>query len=168
MSERPNFRTSRRRPFEDRFFEKLAKDDATGCWNWLAAKTDVGYGMMSRGNGSNLPILAHRAAYEHFKGPIPPGVLVLHSCDNRRCVNPDHLHLGSPADNSREMAERNRSTRANKHPNRKLSADMIPLIRDLSKEGVTYKVIAAMCGVTEQAIGSVVRGVNWPSVGATR
>lgn len=86
----------------------------TGCWIYkTAVKWGRGYGQFWL-NGKTIP--AHRASYILFKGPIPPGLFVLHQCDDPPCVNPDHLHLGTRADNAREAVERDRLARGEAHP----------------------------------------------------
>jgi HNH endonuclease len=76
-----------------------------GCWDWQRAVNSVGYGRIAR-NGTR--VYAHRAAYELAYGPIPKDMCVLHSCDNRRCVRPDHLFLGTKRDNMLDMAAKGR------------------------------------------------------------
>ena len=81
------------------------------CWIWKAGKTSKGYGDVTV---SGERLLAHRLSYEVFRGPIPDGILVLHSCDVPACVNPDHLFLGTNADNLRDASEKGRLNPASK------------------------------------------------------
>jgi len=87
-----------------KFLEYHQVDEATGCWNWTRHVGKNGYAWFRQdGHGH-----AHRWAYARFCGPIPPGLWVLHSCDNRRCVNPAHLFLGTNGDNIRDMVAKGR------------------------------------------------------------
>jgi len=92
---------------ENRLLRNCDKTDS--CWNWLGA-TRMGYGRMvigSRTDGSRRYISAHRAAYREWKGEIIKP-MVLHTCDNRRCINPNHLYNGTHQDNVRDAIERKR------------------------------------------------------------
>lgn len=102
---------------EERFWEKVNKRSDNECWEWLGAKTLVRkayYGHM-RFEGKERK--AHRISWTIAFGSIPDGLFVLHKCDNSICVNPNHLFLGTHEDNMRDMVEKGRSLKGDKHPN---------------------------------------------------
>jgi hypothetical protein len=91
-----------------RFEEKIQKSsEPNGCWIWTAALSDKGYGFFKSSDGRMMK--AHRFAYETYVGPIPPRLLVLHTCDTPACVRPDHLWVGTHADNMADMARKKRA-----------------------------------------------------------
>ena len=96
-----------RLPIEVRFNDnKYEVNEITGCWEWKRATNNIGYGMFRIKQG--LMRTAHRVSYELFKGPIPKGMVVCHKCDNPKCVNPDHLWVGTMKDNIRDMDNKGR------------------------------------------------------------
>lgn len=94
-----------RTPLLERFWAKVEKRE--GCWRWHGAKSQ-GYGYINRGGRGEGIVKATRYSYEIHKGPIPDGFLVRHKCDNPECTNPEHLELGTNADNSRDIVLRRR------------------------------------------------------------
>lgn len=77
----------------------------TGCWLWSGSLGSTGYGHIRQGDDV---LHAHRASWELFKGLLPPGLFVCHKCDVMPCVNPDHLFLGTPKDNMKDMSAKGR------------------------------------------------------------
>lgn len=92
---------------DDRFWAKVDKSAPSGCWVWLANRNNKGYGLFRPG-GTAGKQLAHRLSFAETYGAIPPKRLVLHSCDNPRCVNPAHLRLGDHRENTKDMDARGR------------------------------------------------------------
>jgi hypothetical protein len=138
------------------------------CWNWSGSNNGNGYGIV-RGRGKKK-VFAHRASYRCFVGPIPEGLHVLHSCDNPRCVNPGHLHLGTHADNMREAAERELMCRGEDRPNAKLDWASIASIRIRRARGEFQRELAKEFGVDRSLISRVCSGQRWrplPAQGAT-
>lgn len=107
---KPNLKL--RRPLFERFNEKWIPEPNSGCWLWTASTNPIsGYGVIGVSSEKTKP--AHRVSWELYRGPIPAGVghhgtCVLHKCDNRACVNPDHLFLGSNKDNVHDCMRKGR------------------------------------------------------------
>ena len=98
------------RSLYDKFISKVERIPGISCWVWAGmTNATSGYGMLWKVRGKSMQA-AHRVSYELHKGPIPEGMLVCHSCDFRLCVNPDHLWLGTDADNMRDMREKGRGS----------------------------------------------------------
>lgn len=174
-------------PAIDRFSKLWELDQKSGCWLWIGCKGLGGYGYFDRKG-------AHRFSYEHYKGPIHDGLWVLHSCDTRMCVNPDHLHLGTNSDNIREAVARGRHksglgyvrspdhlaeiVRRNvsrtglgnmkfvgsNHPNSKLTENNVANIRHMLSIGETISSIAKSFGVSHRSIRFIKNNVTWKHV----
>ena len=136
----------------------------SGCWLWLGAiNSPGGYGQFYC-NGSKHGRRAHRVSYELYKGPIPDGLYVCHRCDVRVCVNPDHLFLGSHADNLADMARkgrrRGRMVGESNHK-AKLTAEQVVAIRRDPRIQIE---IARDYGMSQPQIGKIRQGLQWRHV----
>lgn len=143
-----------------RFWSKVDKSAGPdGCWLWTASLTRGGYG---RYNDHGAAISAHRWAYEAAYGPLTDDVLVQHSCDTRRCVNPAHLFPGTPATNTTDMVLKGRNVRGERCHTAKLTDDQVVAIRRrYHAGGVSQTQLAAEYGVRARLIGRVVRRESW-------
>ena len=141
-----------------RFIEKYFVSDS-GCWLWIGATGGVNeYGQFYfKGKIES----AHRMAYQFFRGPVPAGAWVLHECDVPRCVNPNHLFLGTHMDNMKDMVCKGRSTKGEKNPSARLTKNQIGDIRGRLLVGERQKSIAMVFGVTQETISYINTGKIW-------
>jgi hypothetical protein len=131
-----------------------------GCWEWQGS-TSMGYGYLYLDGRQQR---AHRVAYMLFVGLIPDDLCVLHTCDNRRCCCPQHIVLGTRAQNMREMYERGRSSTSDQRKTfgrRKLTEADVRLIDKRYDEGWSQTKIAKSFGVHQTAISKVLRRESW-------
>lgn len=152
---------------EERFWSKVDKNGPNGCWVWNAMLSK-GYGKFKyRGKMSPAP----RVAWELTNGPIPDGLFVCHDCpdgDNPRCVNPAHMFLGTPKDNTQDMIKkgRSRNARGEAQGNAKLDDARVLEIRELYAGGsVTQAQLADMFDVKAVTVHAIVTGRTWTHVG---
>lgn len=122
-------------------------DEATGCWNWNGYVSSAGYGGNVAGPGGRA-MSAHRAYYVRARGPIPEGLALDHLCRNKRCVNPDHLEVVTPAENNRRASTT------------KLSADDVATVRAEARRG-NHASLARRFGVSRSLISMVAEGKRW-------
>jgi hypothetical protein len=135
-------------PAEIRFKRKIGFDYETGCWPWMGCIGNRGYGVISH-------ISTHRLSWELHRGPIPNGKHVLHSCDNKRCVNPSHLFIGSQADNMKDMTLKGR------HGRRKLTDDQV---REIYSSPLTQMELSRRFGVAQTKISDIKLKKNYKHV----
>jgi hypothetical protein len=108
----------------------------------------------------------HRYIYEECFGPIADGLVVRHKCDVRNCVNPEHLELGTPLENSRDMIERNRSSRGSKNPMATLKEEQVINIKQLLDFGHSVKEVANKYKVNYSLIYKIKTGARWSHIKA--
>lgn len=108
--------------------------------------------------------MAHRLSFLLFKGINPKENFVCHSCDNPRCVNPDHLWLGTAMENNRDTQIKNRTSRGERNSQAKLSSDQVRAIRAMRAKGVTESQTATHFGVSKITVSRVCRRIYWKHV----
>jgi hypothetical protein len=118
-----------------------------GCWEWQGSLTSDGYGKFAYNGGW---LLAHRVAYEIEHHQLDPEILVCHTCDNRKCVNPKHLFIGTKLDNARDMVSKDRQHKL-------LTSEDIATIRRLHSSGVVQRRLAEHFGVSYSAICKLIK-----------
>lgn len=148
--------------FEDRFWSKVNKKDQDECWVWQGAKEAQGYGKLAT-TGAQKGMKAHQASYKIHFGEIPKGLCVCHKCDNPPCVNPNHLFLGTHAENMRDKVLKGREydRRGEKNPNVKITWKKVAEVIRLVKSGKTQVEVAGMFDLSQNAVSRIVSGKSW-------
>ena len=143
-------------PIADRLLLRRRIDG--DCWIYTGSKTRDGYGVLGVGRGKQLR--AHRASYEAFVGTIPQGLSVCHTCDVPLCINPAHLFVGTPKDNTSDMHRKGRARppRGETHPMAKLTDVEVLSIRRLRASGRSLNFIAQRFGISFQYVSELSLG----------
>jgi len=141
-----------------RFERKYIPEPNSGCWLWTASIGGGGYGMFWI---NEKQVGAHRAAYELFVRKPHDADVVCHTCDNKLCVNPAHLFVGTPADNSADMVAKNRQSKGEGRPNSKINRETAALVLASPLSDAEW---AARLGVSKGTINHIRHRRNWRHV----
>jgi len=150
-------------PLEARFWSKVNVSTVDDCWEWQASKKDTGYGQIYVDGG---PARAHRISWELTQGEIPEGLLVLHRCDNKICVNPNHLFIGTHSDNLVDSYNKGRNyPRGEQKSGAKLKGAEVLEIRRLYATGkITQNKLARLFEVHEGAVSNIIYRHTWKHI----
>lgn len=146
------------------FWKQVRKTE--GCWEWVGkVRSWNGYARMKVGGHRTA---AHRFSWELHFGAIPDGLGVLHKCDNRICVRPDHLFLGTALDNAEDRDRKGRQTWGPEYADRarklkaKLTQEQVEALRaEYVAGGISQRALAKKYGVGKSAVGAIYRGETW-------
>lgn len=149
-----------------RFKENIRLHKATGCWEWIGDRIGPeGYGRLRIGGKI---VLAHVYSFVSEYGPLEPGMIVRHTCDNKWCVNPAHLLSGTRKDNAQDAVERNRFNpmKGKQHYAARYEvADIIAMREEYATGQISAKDLAAKYGGSKATILQIVNGKTWTTVG---
>lgn len=147
------------RGFVVRFWENVQKGKPEDCWIWKGPMLNTGYGSISI---ANIPRLAHRVSFLIAHGKINPDLLVMHSCDNRKCVNPSHLSQGTDLDNIHDAWVKGRLQKGERNGMAKLSESDVLLIRREYESGKSsMRELAERFSVYVPCIWRIVNKLRW-------
>lgn len=139
----------------ERFVDK--NPSLSGCHLWVGCLKSSGYGDFKL---KGKTVRAHRASYIIYKGEIPVGMSILHSCDNPRCVNPDHLSMGSHKENMEDKVKKGRQQKGEKVKTSKLVGADVIIIRALFKD-CPYAEVARRFGINQTSVMRILKGITW-------
>jgi hypothetical protein len=146
-----------------RFYKNIDVKGFDDCWNWLLSKNRCGYGKFKAFGKSYL---SHRFMYELEHLCIPEGMIVMHTCDNPACCNPNHLVLGTQKENVGDCWGKGRHNNINlkrkKQP--KLKRDDVMLIRELHDDGYSHKYIANLFDISKSQVYIIVNNRQWKEI----
>lgn len=151
-------------PLHERFLRHIDRTDT--CWVWTGNTSRNGYGSIQEGGRNSKTVSAHRYSYEIHKGRIPNGMVVMHACDNPSCVNPEHLSVGTPQENTQDMIRKGRKRTVAplgiNNGKSKLNDDLVRYIRNNREK--SHASLARELGLSQNCIRGVRSGRTWGHV----
>lgn len=148
-------------PVEQRLWARVERGSTSECWEWQGAINSHGYGTIRERCKSKG---AHVIAYRSTRGEVPSGLYVCHTCDNRRCCNPEHLFLGTNLDNTSDRNAKGRQARGSRISTAKLTEAEVAIIRYLTDCGANGKALAKLYGIDQTAVSAIHRRRTWAHV----
>lgn len=150
----------------DRYFARIDRSDASGCWLWTGGRSSQGYGALK--DDRNIQVGAHRFGWELYFGPIPDALMVCHSCDNPPCQNPAHWFLGTALDNMRDKITKGRARivtpdrKGESNGRHQVTVEQVTEIRHrYASGGIRYIDLAQEYAISVSQVGAIVRGTSW-------
>lgn len=151
----------------NRFWSKVAKGNSAECWDWIGNLYKDGYGQVMINKTSRR---AHRISYELTVGPIPAGMVIMHKCDNRKCVNPNHLCLGTQKENIHDMIAKGRKApiyrQGSLNGRATIAEDDIRYIRAVAVKGRggNVQMLAEKYSITTTQVLSILSKKSWSHI----
>ena len=157
----------------DRVMAKIEPVTESGCWIFMGALNDAGYGIVGKGKRGAGNDRSHRIVWQHHNGNIPKGMFICHKCDVPSCCNPNHLFLGTPKDNHHDMQKKKRDVKPPKNYhdvgeyryNAKLTESDVLLMRKMHEEGLNAYKISKLTGkVSSATVYKILKRLSWKHV----
>lgn len=148
-----------------RFWGHVEKLDS--CWEWRGSLNAYGYGRLGiTVDGVKMRYPSHRLSWAIHYGIIPDGMFVCHKCDNRMCVNPEHLFIGTQVENMHDMVKKNRQSKGEGHGRSKATIKNVIAIRRMRKDGYSFSEIARKFSLSIKGVWLIATGEKWKIVDA--
>ena len=147
----------------ERFWSKVDRRGSDECWPWLGGSVDKdGYGVFFRSEPRGN-VRAHRMAWQIHHGH-PGAKLVLHKCDNRACVNPAHLFLGTHQDNQADKVAKRRQARGERQGNARMTADIVRELRSMDGTGLSQRAMGEKYGLRQAQVSRILLRQSWKHI----
>jgi hypothetical protein len=147
----------KRPPLREKFETFFSRGD--GCWEWQGTIEGYGYGVIDH---NRKRYRAHVLALQYDGRPVPKGMFACHHCDNPRCVNPSHLYVGTPAENTKDASDRGRLAFGERHAHSRLTDEDVRQIRSIVGWG--HAALGRLYGVSRPTATRAIKGDTWRHV----